>query len=164
MNRLTSVLAGAATAAISGAVIAAAAVGQGVFDGAPKKSASQDTVQVAATASETADATTVAALDTPEPQIVYVDKEPIYITRTVVQPVADSGPGDAPTQQPAATATPNPPQLQASTQQPTEQPRPAATLTPTGTPTPTRTPSHRGDDHEGSGTTSMTGRTSGHDD
>ena len=97
MNRLASVLAGAAVAAVSGAVIAAAAVGQGVFNGSPTKSTTvQDTAQVSNVATETTDATVEAAT----PQIVYVDKEPIYITRTVVQPVADS---PAPTAQPTAT-------------------------------------------------------------
>jgi hypothetical protein len=159
MNRVTSVITGAAVAAVSGAAIAAAAVGQGVFSGSPTKSTAQDTVQVASIATETTE-TTDATAEAATPQIVYVDKDPIYISRTVVQPVADS---PAPPIQPTATPPPKPTTLISTS----EQPRPTATQPPAPTPI-TAVNRTGGDDHEGSHsgtpTTGTTGRTSGHDD
>lgn len=150
MNRLSSVLAGAAVSAVSGAVIAAAAVGQGVFSGGPTKPAEQDTAQVANVATEAPEAAAEAAT----PQIVYIDKVPIYITRTIVQPIGDS---------PTPTATPTPKSTQFTSTG--EQPRPAATQP---TATQKSTESRTGDDHEGSHsgmpTSGTIGRTSGHDD
>ena len=82
MNRLTSVLTGAITTALSGAAVAAATVGQGVFDQggpAPKPDA---TTAVSAWNSDSAAAT--AATQAPQvaqaPRIVYVDKDPVIIT------------------------------------------------------------------------------------
>jgi hypothetical protein len=187
MNRVTSVLAGAVTAAISGAVIAAAAVGQGVFDGTPTKStASQDTTRVASSWVAN-DAATVAVAAAPIAtaaaaplQIVYVDKEPLYVTRTVVQQVEQNTdaqqPTATPTQQPTPTATATPTAA-------TPTPKPVATVQGPPVPVPTQAPvislaqpratpvptivSRSGDDHDGrhpTTTTGTTGRTSGRDD
>jgi len=156
MNRLASVLAGAATAAVSGAVIAAAAVGQGVFDGTPTNAGSTQDAARVATVAEPAEATPAAV----QPQIVYVDKDPIYITRTVQELVAGSAPSTS--TQPTATPTQKPDQHEEISEQPTRPAAAPALATPA-------TVSQTGDDHEGSHTSTTpasgtTGRTSGDDD
>jgi hypothetical protein len=107
MNRLASVLAGGVTAAVSGAVIAAAAVGQGVFDSPSKPQPKQDQAVAATTwnSDPTAAATAAqqAAAQAVQPRIVYVDKEPVVVTQTYQQPVA--GAAALSTQ----TASPTPP-------------------------------------------------------
>lgn len=178
MNRLISVLAGAVTAAMSGAVIAAAAVGQGVFDGSPTKSA-------ASTEATAAVAVGVAPAVNPEPQIVYVDKEPVYITRTVLQAVAQNTdvpqpsasstqpPTATPTQQPTAPAAQPaaagwpPPVLLSPVVQPSLPVVVQAPAIPTPRPAtaPTRTGDNHGDTHSTTTPSTRTpGRTSGHDD
>ncbi len=109
MNRMASVLVGGVTAAVSGAVIAAAAVGQGVFD-SPSRPAPKQTEAVASTwtTDATAAATAVQQQATADqqpvqPRIVYVDKDPVVMVRTVQQPVVDSS--ALSTETPAATPT-----------------------------------------------------------
>jgi hypothetical protein len=123
MNRLASVLAGGVTAAVSGAVIAAAAVGQGVFDSPSKAQPKQEQAVAATTWSNdpTAAATAAepAAAQAVQPRILYVDKEPVVVTQTYQQPVAGAAalstetasPTSPPTKTPASptvAATPKP--------------------------------------------------------
>ena len=123
MNRLASLLAGGVTAAVSGAVIAAAAVGQGVFDSPSKPQPKQD--QVAATSTWT-DPTAAAAAQEPavqavQPRIVYVDKDPIVVTQTYQQPVA----GSAAMSTETPSSTPPPAGTPAGATSPKGQSRPA---------------------------------------
>ncbi len=107
MNRLTSLLAGGATAAVSGAVIAAAAAGQGVFDSPSKPQPKQDQVAATSTWSDpTAVADQQSAMQAVQPRIVYVDKEPIVVTRTYQQPVAGSSALSTETASPMPAVTP----------------------------------------------------------
>src|SRR5574340_276139 len=116
MNRITSILAGTVTAALSGAVVAAAAVGQGVFDGQPTKPAPKaveaqqtQTWKANATAAAAAQSTPELVAQQPQQRIVYVDKEPIIMTRTIQQPApndsAQSAAAESPTTAPTTTNT-----------------------------------------------------------
>lgn len=123
MNRLSSVLAGAITTAISGATLAAAAVGQGVFDQGPGKAKTQETnaAEAVQQATWTPEATEEAAA-APAQRVIYVEKEPVVITKEVR--VAAQAPASQPqatqtASSPAATAAPDPTKGTAPTNPPT---------------------------------------------
>ncbi|MBA4179917.1 MAG: hypothetical protein C0506_04945 [Anaerolinea sp.] len=143
MNRLASVLAGTITTALSGAAIAGAAASQGAFGGnatqPPVKAAA--TWEPAATAEATALATVQAAPQEPVQRFVYVDKEPVIVTREIRIPAPAAGvenaapapsarstnesaqPASTPEAKPSPTAVP--PQSAASPVTPVAPPQPA---------------------------------------
>jgi hypothetical protein len=108
VNRLSSVIAGAITTAISGATLAAAAVSQGVFDGGPEKPSNQGEAVNAVAAQQvwstepTAEAQ--AAAEQPAPRVVYVDREPVIVTREI-RTVAQSAGTETATAAPAAATS-----------------------------------------------------------
>jgi len=120
MNRMASVMAGTAAAALSGAVLAAAAVSQGVFDNTASRPGSASVAQ-ALQSEQTAVAATQAAAEQGAPiqqaaeaaalppKYVYVDKPAVIITKEVHQPApaADTqATGDTPPAQTTATEAP----------------------------------------------------------
>ncbi|MCL4240725.1 MAG: hypothetical protein KJ048_05170 [Dehalococcoidia bacterium] len=117
MNRLSSLITAGLTTGLSAAALGATATAQGVFGGGD--TASEDTAAVQQVAEATTDATAAAAAATatesPTPRIVYVDKEPIVVTRQVQvpgtsAPASPEGAGGAAaggTSGPAATPSPS---------------------------------------------------------
>ncbi len=131
MNRLSSVIAGAITTAVSGATLAAAAVSQGVFDGSPSKSPHVGDAAMNAMAAQQTSWTPDAAMAeaTPlAPIVVYVEREPVVVTREI-RTVAQSAGNEAPS--PAATSTPEPPRASTSRTNPVPA---AAAQQPAGSP------------------------------
>lgn len=115
MNRLSSLITAGLTTGLSAAALGATAMAQGVFGGG--ETAREDTAAVQQVAEATTDATAAvaAATESPTPRIVYVDKEPIVVTRQVQvagtgAPASQEGAGGAAaggTSSPAAE-TPSP--------------------------------------------------------
>lgn len=110
MNRIASVLTGAITTALSGAAVAAATVGQGVFDdGGPAPKAAS--TEAAATWNVDSAAATAAATQAPQvaqsPRIVYVDKPAVVITtQAPATTTTDSAAQGTAPEAPTAAATP----------------------------------------------------------
>ena len=90
MNRLSSLITAGLTTGLSAAALGATAMAQGVFGGGD--TAPEDTAAVQQVAEATTDATAAApaatATESPTPRVVYVDKEPIVVTRQVQVPGA----------------------------------------------------------------------------
>lgn len=116
MNRLSSLITAGLTTGLSAAALGATAMAQGVFGGgdtAPDDSAAVQ--QVAEATTEATAAVAATATESPTPRIVYVDKEPIVVTRQVQvpgssAPASQEGAGGAAaggTSGPAATPSPS---------------------------------------------------------
>lgn len=92
MNRLSSLITAGLTTGLSAAALGATAMAQGVFGGGDPAPADTAAVQQVAepTWTATTTAVTAATQENPTPQVVYVDKEPIVVTRQVQVPAASS--------------------------------------------------------------------------
>ncbi|HQW50625.1 MAG TPA: hypothetical protein PL082_01100 [Tepidiformaceae bacterium] len=134
MNRLSSLIAAGLTTGLSAAAVGATAVGQGIFGGGspePEAPATGETV----TAIETAVAQQPTAVpDAVATQVIYVDKEPIVVTRQVT--VFDGRSGGAQTDS-GDTATPAEAGAQAPQTPPVDT---LATTPPAPTPQPAEAP------------------------
>ena len=107
MNRIASILAGTVTTTLSGAVVAAFAASQGIL---PSGHTDARATDATATATET---TAVAAAVAPaateasqQPQIVYVQKNPVVYTQDVTVPASNVKPSAETAQDPAKTPSP----------------------------------------------------------
>ena len=88
MNRLSSLITAGLTTGLSAAALGATAMAQGVFGGGD--TAPSGTAAVQQVADATWAAVTAATQESATPQVVYVDKEPIVVTRQVQVPAASS--------------------------------------------------------------------------
>ena len=141
MNRLSSVIAGAITTAISGATLAAAAVSQGVFDAGPSHSPHVGDAANAMAAQQTSwapDPTAAAQAEAAQlpPRVVYVEREPIVVTREI-RTVAQTAGNEATPPPSAPTSTPEPSKPTAT---PAEAPPPPAAAQPATPPQPPAIP------------------------
>lgn len=142
MNRLSSLIAAGLTTGLSAAAVGATAVGQGIFGGgstAPEAPATGET--------DTAIETAVAQQPTAVPgavatQVIYVDKEPIVVTRQVIvsdgrSDGAQTGGGETAAPAGAGAQVPQPPPVDtpASVTPPAPTPPPAMPAPPEPVPT-----------------------------
>ncbi len=131
MNRLSSLITAGLTTGLSAAALGATAMAQGIFGGA--SDAPEDTSAVQqitdATVAAPPAAVATATQESPTPQVIYVDKEPIVVTRQVQVPGASASSGQRGSEDgnspagPATTAAPA--QASAPAQAPASSPNPA---------------------------------------
>lgn len=139
MNRLSSLITAGLTTGLSAAALGATAMAQGVFGGgnpAPGDAAAVQQVAEATTEATAAVAATVT--ESPAPRIVYVDKEPIVVTRQVhvqeSQPETEGAGwrgGETNPSTPAPSPTAAPTQPRSATPETSASSPPPATTVPT---------------------------------